>query len=202
MLRLRLPNPFIVGLFVALLAVGIFVAMSYHYTTATPAAISSATSTAPTALNTKSQNTFADELAEIEAEQQAAVIKKAKARQAKIDRVEAFFRSYGAKMTGYGHILVDQAEKCGGDYRVLVGIAGSESGLGRAMYKKYNPYGYLNGVQYSSLTEALTYLSCKVSSQHIAPCGTDLYCLAKRYAGPQDDLEHFVGKVRWFMNQV
>lgn len=127
-----------------------------------------------------------------------------KRRQAQIDKVESFFASYtgGAVLKGYGDIIVDQADKCGGDYRVLVGIAGSESGLGRVMYKKYNPYGYLNGVQYGSLEEALTDLSCKISQQHIAPCGTDLWCLGRRYAGPGDDLSHFVSKVRWFMEQV
>lgn len=123
-------------------------------------------------------------------------------RQSRIDKVEDYFRRYGSQLQGYGHIFVDQAEACGGDYRILVGIAGSESGLGRIMYRRYNPFGYLNRVQYNSLEEALTTLSCQVSRQHIAPCGDDLFCLARRYAGPQDDLTHFVNKVRWFARNV
>lgn len=123
-------------------------------------------------------------------------------RQERIDKVESYFARYGSKLQGYGYIFVDQAEACGGDYRILVGIAGSESGLGRVMYKKYNPFGYLNRVQYDSLEEALNYLACQVSRQHIAPCGDDLYCLARRYAGPQDDLSHFVNKVKWFAQNV
>ncbi len=123
-------------------------------------------------------------------------------RQSRIDKVEKFFRQYGSSLVGYGHIFVDEAEQCGGDYRVLVGIAGSESGLGRVNYLKYNPFGYLDHVQYSSEEEALTILACKISQQHIAKCGTDLWCLAYRYAGPGDDLNLFVSKVSYFFSQV
>jgi hypothetical protein len=123
-------------------------------------------------------------------------------RQTRIDKVESFFARYGSKLRGYGHIFVDKAQACGGDYRILVGIAGSESGLGRVMYKRFNPFGYLNGVQYSNQTEALNYLACQVSAQHIAPCGDNLQCLARRYAGPNDDHQHFINKVLWFAKQV
>lgn len=126
----------------------------------------------------------------------------AKRRQEQIDKVAAFFKRYGAKLQGYESIFVDKAEECGGDYRVLVGIAGSESGLGRINYMLYNPFGYLDGVQYPDQRTALEVLACRVSYQHIAPCGTDLYCLARRYGGPETDLDHFVSKVAWFMSQV
>lgn len=123
-------------------------------------------------------------------------------RQQIIDRVRAFFVSYGSPMAPYVEILVDQSYACGGNYRVLVGIAGSESGLGKKPYKLYNPFGYLNNKQYSSWEEALTELSCKISQQHISKCGEDLSCLVKRYAGPGDDQNLFISKVQWFMNQV
>lgn len=145
---------------------------------------------------------FSDKLADLREQERLAELKRKKERQAKIDKVEAFFQEYGAKISGHGHILVDQAEACGGNYKILVGIAGAESGLGRHMYKKYNPFGYLNGVQYPNLKTALSKLSCKISEQHIAPCGNDLYCLANRYTGPGDDNTHFVNKVRWFMQQI
>ncbi len=123
-------------------------------------------------------------------------------RQRQIDKVENFFDQYGSPLMGYGYIIVDKAEECGGDYRVLIGIAGSESGLGRINYKLYNPYGYLDGVQYPDQKTALEILSCKVSQQHISVCGTNLTCLGNRYAGPSDDLDHFISKVAWFMKQV
>lgn len=123
-------------------------------------------------------------------------------RQQAIDRVQAFMRSYGSVLVPYAHIIVDQAQACGGSYRILVGIAGSESGLGRINVKTYNPYGYLDGVQYSSFEEALTVLSCKISQQFLQKCGEDLNCLVRRYAGPQDDPALFISKVAWFASQV
>jgi len=137
---------------------------------------------------------------EMLAQQKADLV--AKRRQERIDKVENYFKLYGSSLIGYGYIFVDQSEQCGGDYRVLIGIAGSESGLGRINVLKYNPFGYLDGVQYNSQEEALTILSCKISQQHIAPCGQDLYCLGRRYAGPGDDLDHFVSKVAFFFDQV
>jgi len=127
---------------------------------------------------------------------------KERERVAAINRVESFFQAYGSPLVGYGWIIVDKAIECGGDYRLLVGIAGSESGLGKIMYKKYNPYGYLNNVTYSSQKEALEILSCKVSQEHLAVCNQDLDCIARRYTGPGDDVEHFKAKVRWFAGQV
>jgi hypothetical protein len=127
----------------------------------------------------------------------------AQRRQFRINKVETYFKAYGSPLSGYGYIFVDQAERCGGNYRVLVGIAGSESGLGRINYKTFNPFGYLNNVQYTSYEQALTDLACKISRQHIAVCGTDLDCLARRYiGGGGDDPDLFISKVRFFMNQV
>lgn len=164
--------------------------------------ITTETSNSSTLLAIKDPSQFDEKIEELKEKEAEEKKKLEQARQAKINKVEAFFKEYGAVMQGYGHILVDQAEKCGGDYKVLVGIAGSESGLGRVMYKSYNPFGYLDGVQYASMEEAIEVLSCKISQQHIAPCNGDLNCIAERYTGQHDDLGHFVSKVRWFMDQV
>lgn len=122
--------------------------------------------------------------------------------QDRIRRVEAFFDSYGSIMKGYGEIIVRQANACGGDWRVLVGIAGNESGLGRIPYKLYNPYGYLDGMQYSGWQESLTKLSCTISQRFIRPCNADLYCIINRYGGPDTDKPRWVSNVSWFMNQL
>lgn len=119
-----------------------------------------------------------------------------------IAKVENFFQNYKASIKGYGDIIVRKAYECGGDYKILVGIAGNESGLGRIPYKKYNPYGFLNGVEYSSWEEALSTLSCEISKKFIAPCNADLYCIIKRYGGPETDQEHWIRSVSWFISQV
>ncbi len=121
-----------------------------------------------------------------------------------INKVERFFDVYngGAVIKGYGKIIVEQARRCGGDYKILVGIAGNESGLGRVPYKKYNPFGYIDGVQYSSWEEAIKKLSCVISQRFIAPCNKDLYCIINKYGGHDTDREKWIKNVSWFMSQV
>ncbi|MDQ6985297.1 MAG: hypothetical protein Q9M91_05360 [Candidatus Dojkabacteria bacterium] len=123
--------------------------------------------------------------------------------QKEIERVRSFFYRYGAVLSGTEEIIVRKARECGGDYRLLIGIAGNESGLGRIPYKLYNPYGYLNGVQYSSWEESINTLSCEISRVHLAPCNNELRCVINRYAGNDDtDKELWIKNVTWFMNQV
>ncbi|GAB4285439.1 MAG: hypothetical protein Kow0081_3260 [Candidatus Dojkabacteria bacterium] len=120
----------------------------------------------------------------------------------RIAKVKRFFESYGAKITGYEEIIVRKAHECGGDYRVLVGIAGNESGLGRIPYKLYNPYGYLNNTQYSSWEESLSILSCEISQRFLAPCNNDLYCIIRKYGGAETNQTKWIQNVTWFMSQV
>lgn len=117
-------------------------------------------------------------------------------------KVESYFRAYGSPMVGYGEIIVRKAVECGGDYKILVGIAGNESGLGKIPYKKFNPYGYLDGVQYTGWSESLNKLSCVISQRFIVPCKGDLYCIIRKYGGPGDNKDLWVRNVSFFMAQV
>ncbi len=124
-------------------------------------------------------------------------------RQQKIDKVEAIFAKYGGYMSGYGHIFVDRAEECGGDYKVLVGIAGNESGMGRINYKLYNPFGYLNNRQYLSYEEALTHLTCEISQRYLSRCSNNLYCIVTNgYGGSDTDVNKWIRNVNFFINQI
>lgn len=155
-------------------------------------------------INSATDNQVLNQAIDRQLEQKRTEIIKAR-RKTQINKVERLFKKYRngkSPLIGYGSIIVDQAQACGGDYQILIGIAGSESGLGYSMYKRYNPYGFLNGVQYPNLETALKELSCLVSRNHISVCKTDLTCLARRYTGPKDDKQHFISKIRWFMNQV
>ncbi|MFS8131073.1 MAG: hypothetical protein ACMG57_03775, partial [Candidatus Dojkabacteria bacterium] len=82
------------------------------------------------------------------------------------------------------------------------GIAGNESGLGKVPYKKYNPYGYLDGITYTGWNESLSKLSCVISQRFIAPCKSDLYCIIRKYGGPGDNKDLWVRNVSFFMAQV
>ncbi len=134
--------------------------------------------------------------ADLEVRKQEALI------QQQIAKVRSFFQSYGAVMQGYEELLVRRSHECGGDYRVIVGIAGNESGLGRIPYKLYNPFGYLDGMQYGSWEESLHKLVCVISQRFIAPCQSDLQCIINKYGGPGDDQQRWINNVSWFMRQV
>lgn len=126
-------------------------------------------------------------------------------RQAKIDKIEALFTSYNSPMSGYAELIFRRVEDCGGgtaDYRILIGIAGNESGLGRIPYKLYNPYGYLDGKQYADWNDSLTFLSCVITQRFIVPCENDLTCIINKYAGPSDDKSQWIRNVTYFINQL
>jgi len=125
-------------------------------------------------------------------------------RQAKIDRIEALFQRYNSPMQGYGELIFRRVEECGAsaDYRIIIGIAGNESGLGRIPYKLYNPYGYLDGKQYTDWNDSLSFLSCVITQRFLVPCNNDLVCIINRYAGPSDDKSQWIRNVTWFINQL
>lgn len=117
-------------------------------------------------------------------------------------RIEAILARYNSPMQGYGHIIASKAYECGGDFRVLTAIAGNESGFGRIPYKLYNPYGYLDGVQYSGWEESLNFLSCVISRRFLKPCNNDLVCIISTYGGPDTDKERWVRNIQFFINQI
>lgn len=126
----------------------------------------------------------------------------AEERKNNIQKVENIFERYDSPMKGYGDIIVRRAEECGGDFRVLIGIAGNESLFGRVPYKLYNPFGYLDGKQYSGWEESLEFLSCVISQRFLQPCQNDLRCIINRYGGPDTDKEHWIRSVQFFINNI
>ncbi len=122
--------------------------------------------------------------------------------QKNIDRLRTFLQQRNSPLAPYSDIMVRRADECGGDWRTLVAIAGNESGLGRINYKLYNPFGYLDGVQYSGYEEALTFLSCRISQRFLAPCNNNLVCIINRYGGSDTNKEKWIQNVQWFINQL
>lgn len=117
-------------------------------------------------------------------------------------KIEAILARYNSPMQGYGHIIARKAYECGGDYRVLTAIAGNESGFGRIPYKLYNPYGYLDGVQYSGWDTALEFLSCVISQRFLKPCNNDLACIIRTYGGSDTNKEQWIRNIQFFINQI
>lgn len=116
-----------------------------------------------------------------------------------VNRVRNYLRQTGSPMANYAHVIISAANRCGGNYRSLLAIAKIESGFGKYPYKKYNPYGYLNGRQYSGWAEALDKLSCQISQQYLSKYGTDFVAMGKIYAGSSTT---WASKVRGAYNQI
>lgn len=129
-------------------------------------------------------------------------LKRNEERVVNIAKAEALLSKYNSPMKGYAEIIVRAVEECGGDYKVLLGIAGNESGFGRIPYKLYNPFGYLDGVQYSGWEESLRTLSCKIARQYLVPCNNDLSCIIVRYGGTNTNKPKWISNVQFFINQI
>ncbi len=81
----------------------------------------------------------------------------------------------------YARQIISLARANGGDYRIIIAISGIESGFCRANYKKYNCFGYLNGVQYPNYTAALERLVPRITREYANKYGTNFEALAKAY---------------------
>lgn len=127
---------------------------------------------------------------------------KERVRNRMIEKMEQIISNYGGHMSGLADNIYDNAVACGGNPVLLFAIAGNESGFGRIPYKLYNPFGYLDGKQYSGWEEAINYLSCKISTQHLVPCGNDVNCVIIRYGGSDTNREQWVKNINWFMSLI
>lgn len=119
-------------------------------------------------------------------------------RQVKIDRLAGYLRKVNSPMADYANIIIEEAESCNANYKIIVAIAGNESGYGRVPYKSYNPYGYLNKAQYSGWDTSLADLTCKVAKY--TNKYTDLYILGKVYGA--HNVEQWAKNISWHLSQI
>ena len=121
-----------------------------------------------------------------------------KERQVKIDKLAGYLRKVKSPMADYAHIIVEEAESCHADYHIITAIAGNESGYGRVPYKLYNPFGYLNKVQYDGWEDSLSDLVCKVAKY--TNKYLDIYTLGKLYGAHNP--EQWEKNIRWHLSQI
>lgn len=120
----------------------------------------------------------------------------------KVYLIEVLLERYNSPMKGLGRLIYDRTTECGGDYKVVVAIAGNESGFGRVSYKLYNPFGYLDGVQYDSFEHAVDVISCKIAERFLAPCNNDLTCVINKYGGHDTDKPKWIRNISYFMGLI
>lgn len=127
---------------------------------------------------------------------------RAEARDAEIANLVAYFRRQRAPIAteAYAAQFIDLSRANGADYKVVVAISGIESGFCIAPYKKFNCFGYLNGVQYSSFSQALATLIPKVSREYARKYGTNFEAIAKAYG--MRNVEYQSQKMRTIYNAI
>jgi len=121
-----------------------------------------------------------------------------KERQVKIDNLAGYLKKVKSPMANYAGIIVEEAESCHADYHIITAIAGNESGYGRVPYKLYNPFGYLNKVQYDGWEDSLSDLVCKVAKY--TNKYLDIYTLGKVYGAHNP--EQWEKNVKWHLSQI
>lgn len=131
---------------------------------------------------TEESVTTANTRRKVEEDKKIELERLAKERDDKINRVITFLQNQASPVANYdiAAIIVDESEANGADFRVVVAIMGIESGFCNASFW-YNCFGYLNGVRYSSYTDAFSDLVPKVARQYAAPYGWNFEALARAY---------------------
>jgi len=98
-----------------------------------------------------------------------------------------YLKSQGSPIATYNlaELLINTSNASGIDYKLIVAIAGTESGFCRVNYMGYNCFGYLNSVHYSSFDSAIRNLIPLISQNYIRKFGTNFKAFAAAY-GYQD----------------
>jgi hypothetical protein len=108
---------------------------------------------------------------------------KAQQRRGEIEKLVRYLKAQGSPVATYDYAaqIIDLSSANGVDYRIIVAISGIESGFCNANYKIYNCFGYLNGVQYGSYTQAFNALIPQIANQYVKVYGTNFEAMAKAY---------------------
>lgn len=123
-------------------------------------------------------------------------------KQAKINRLVSFLRKQGSPVASnyYADLIISLSEGSGADYRIIVSIMGVESGFCSANYKKYNCFGYLNGVQYANFEQAFRSLIPAIAKQYAIPYGTNFEAMLSAYG--VHEIDYHSGRMRYYYNSL
>ena len=122
----------------------------------------------------------------------------------KAKEVEAFILSQnGSPMfASEAQTSIDKANECGVDYKLMIAIAGYESGYGRKPMKKYNPYGWKNGKTYSSFKEAISEITCQFGNRYIKKGLDTVKEISNIYLGPTGNHDAWIKNVSYIKSQI
>ncbi len=122
----------------------------------------------------------------------------------KAKAVEAFILSQnGSPMfASEAQTSIDKANECGVDYKLMIAIAGYESGYGRKPMKKYNPYGWRNGKTYNSFKEAISEITCQFSNKYIKKGRDTVEEISNIYLGSNGNHDAWIKNVTYIRSQI
>jgi len=122
----------------------------------------------------------------------------------KAKAVEAFILSKnGSPMfASEAQTSIDKANECGVDYKLMIAIAGYESGYGRKPMKKYNPYGWRNGKTYNSFKEAISEITCQFGNKYIKKGRDTVKEISEIYLGSNSNHDAWIKNVSYIRSQI
>lgn len=100
-----------------------------------------------------------------------------------VERLVTYLKRQGSPIAKreFADQIIRVSNANGADYRIIVAISGVESGFCAANYKKYNCFGYLNGVQYGSYEQAFNSLIPRIAREYVKKYGTNFKAFAVAY---------------------
>ncbi len=122
----------------------------------------------------------------------------------KAKSVEAFILSKnGSPMfASEAQTMIDKGNECGVDYKLMIAIAGYESGYGRKPIKKYNPYGWKNGKTYTTFKDAISEITCQFGNKYIKKGLDTVKEISNIYLGKDGNHDSWIKNVTYIRNQV
>ena len=122
----------------------------------------------------------------------------------KAKAVEAFILSQnGSPMfASEAQTSIDKANECGVDYKLMIAIAGYESGYGRKPMKKYNPYGWKNGKTYSTFKDAISEITCQFGDKYIKKGLDTVKEISNIYLGKEGNHDAWIKNVTYIKSQI
>ena len=101
----------------------------------------------------------------------------------KVEQVQSFYARYKAPLYGNARDFVQAAEAYQLDYRLLPAISIVESGGGKHLFKRYNPFGW-GSRSFNSFEEAIFYVAQKMRVYYYDLGWKDPKKIAYKYNGP------------------
>lgn len=123
-----------------------------------------------------------------------------------VQQIDAFLHKNGSPMAGLGNVFVAAGKKYGVDPRLVVGIAGAESSLGKYAYRPYNAWGWGGraGHSFGSWEESIAQVTKGLRDGYISQGRTTPAAIVSKYAPSSDgnDEAQWASNVGHFMKQL